>query len=320
MNSPALSVTVVLCSFENGRREDRLKQVIGELQRQQGVSLKIVLVWKGFDRSQVPCFPGVTIVNVPFCGSSEARNRGAALATGDLICFLDDDTFPMGTDFFVRSAKELVRRNIHFLTCNINSSGTTTAGQGVEGDVRLVGSGLVGNMWEPGLIVKREAFARISFDPTLGISCIHGSSEGLDYGCRLVQAGFRGQRVASLVIDHPPLDLGAGRFEDRVFFYSLGNGSVLIQHRMYLVYIAQLIKAMVKLLLAALALNRASLRLAFIRLTCLMLGPMLPRQRARVLPREGSQIFMGMTCVDEGNGIEVATPYAAASSLMSAED
>jgi hypothetical protein len=302
MNKRELRVTVVICSFEGAGREVRLKQVIGELQRQKEISLQIVLVWKGFDRRRVPSFHGVTVVGVPFCGSSQARNMGASRATGDLICFLDDDTFPIGEDFFLRAAIELDRRNIDFLTCNIRSSGAVMAGQGASADVKLVGPGLIGNMWEPGLIVKREAFAKVAFDSTLGISCIHGSSEGLDYGCRLVRAGFRGERIASLLIDHPPLDLSDGRAEDRTFFYSLGNGSVLVQHRMYAVYLKQIAKAGARIVLAAAAFDRASLKLGLIRLMCLLLGPLLPRQDARILPRAASSAFVAMALADDVAG------------------
>ncbi|GAB2797859.1 glycosyltransferase family 2 protein [Dyella kyungheensis] len=320
MNKTKLCFTAVICSFENAGREKRLQQVIANLQRQRDITLQIVLVWKGFDRRQVPFFDGVTVIGVPFCGSSEARNIGASRASGDIICFLDDDTFPVGDDFFVRAANELDLRKLDFLTCNISSSGAVMAGQGVSADVKLVDAGLIGNMWEPGLVVRREAFAKVGFDPTLGISCVHGSSEGLDYGCRLVQAGFRGQRVAALLIDHPPLDLSDGRAEDRTFFYSLGNGSVLVQHRMYAVYFRQIAKAGGKLLLATATFDRTSLKLAFIRLMCLMLGPMLPRQSARILPRTGSGAFVGMVQVDDVAATEgtassdVASPRAEAES------
>jgi hypothetical protein len=286
MTEPSLSVTVIFCSYEGSGRDERLREAIAEVFAQEQVAVDVILVWKGADPSLIPRIPGVTTLQIGLCSSSEARNIGARRAKHDLICFLDDDTYPVGHDFFQRAAALMKNGNLDFVTCNIRSSGDILAGTRIEHDVVLDGRTIIDHMWEPGLMLWKRCFDTTGFDPTLGISCIHGSSEGFDFGRRLLDAGYRGARIASLEIDHPPLQSGQEVRTERSFFYGMGNGSSLIQHRYYKLYCWQLFKAMARILVSLLRGDRSRAKVATVRSLAMIVGPLIPRQYARIVPPE----------------------------------
>lgn len=280
---PMPSISFIVSTIEYSGREDRLRQVIAMLAQQQG-DHEIVLVWQGQDDGRAPAFPGVKVIPVRFFSSSAARNVGASVAQGELLCFLDDDTFPVERDFLRRVSDAMRDRDIDFVTCNIASSGNVMAGEAVDRDVVLDRNSIIPHMWEPGLTIRRADFEKIGFDPTIGIGCIHGSSEGFDLGYRLLVAGYRGQRLAGLLIDHPPLDTAGDYRVERSFYYSLGNGAVLVQHRYYGTYAWQIAKTFGRFGISLLRGDRARAKASFVRALCMILGPLIPRRPARIIP------------------------------------
>lgn len=173
---------------------------------------------------------------------------------------------------------------IDFVTCNIKSDGDIKSGEFISHDVVLDRRTIRAHMWEPGLTIYREAFDAVRFDPTLGIACVHGSSEGFDFGVRLVASGKRGERIASLLIDHPPLSTAYDTSIERAFFYGLGNGATLIQHGYYVDYALTLPRATARLMISLIKGQRIRAQGSFVRLMSLCAGPFLPRRPARLLP------------------------------------
>jgi glycosyltransferase involved in cell wall biosynthesis len=278
------AVSVVICTVEHSGREERLRLVIDRLRQQNDVEIQLILVWQGVDTAQQPRFSGVELISLDIWSSSEARNSGAAAASHPFICFLDDDTFPVDGSFLSNAIDLLTDDEIDFVTCNIKSEGDIQAGSSVNADIVLTKDTLIGNMWEPGLLVRRSAFAATRFDATLGIGCVHGSSEGLDFGVRLLANGYRGRRVAKFLIDHPPLPPVQDVQLERSFFYALGNGAVLIQHRYYRVYVWQIGKTFVRIVVSLIRRDQMRAKAALIRFFCLMLGPLVPRSLPRIMP------------------------------------
>ncbi|MCS0496876.1 glycosyltransferase family 2 protein [Ancylobacter sp. MQZ15Z-1] len=279
-----MAVSVVICTIEGSGREQKLKEIIRCLQLQDRIELEIIIVCQVLNPSFRIEIEGANIVMTDICGSGEVRNRGAKIAKHELICFLDDDTYPVGNDFFQRAESELRKRNIDFLTCNIRSTGRVKACEPISHDVVLNRRTIMANMWEPGLMLYRSDFNNYRFDPTLGIGCVHGSSEGFDFGVRLIAAGKRGTRIASLLIDHPPLNDDVNNGIERAFFYGLGNGATLVQHGYYVGYIFAIIRTIARLFVSLMRGKWAISRTAFVRLVSLCVGPFLPRRPARILP------------------------------------
>ncbi|NKJ43252.1 glycosyltransferase [Novosphingobium sp. SG720] len=279
------SITIIICTVENSGREERLRTVLDHLREQLHVTVEIILVWQGWDVANAPSFPGVRVLPLTIWSSSLARNKGAELASHPFLCFLDDDTYPVGDTALHDAIALLERDRLDFLACNIRSEGAVQAADPIAADIDFSPKTIIGNMWEPGVTIRTDAFRATGFDPTLGIGCIHGSSEGLDFGLRLLAAGYRGRRVAGLLVDHPPLPANDTIKLDRSFFYALGNGAVLVQHKLYSTYAWQLTKSIGRFFVSLLKGDATRTRAAAIRSFCLVLGPIVPRGTPLIVPR-----------------------------------
>jgi hypothetical protein len=278
------SISFVICTIEKLSDDTRLSEVLANLRKQEGVEFETILVWDGLESSSPPVYPDVRVIPAHLVSISEARNIGGLAARYDTICFLDDDTFPLDLDFSVKILELMESQGLDFVTCNIHSEGAVMSGEALSRDTDISKRTIIGQMWEPGLTVRRDAFVKTQFDPTLGIACIHGSSEGLDFGYRLLKNGFKGRRVASIFIDHPPLDTANDYRVERAFFYSLGNGAVLLQHGFYAPYTWQMLKIVARMFISLFKGDLVRTRASFVRGLCMMIGPFLPRRRGRIMP------------------------------------
>jgi glycosyltransferase involved in cell wall biosynthesis len=303
MTLAPVEISIVICTIERSGREDRLQLLVERLQKQLHVDLEIIIVFQGSDPALAPKIPGARYIVTTLISSAESRNRGADAAKHGLLCFFDDDTFPIGDDFLHRACGILYERALDFLTCNISSQGDIQSGPRIEADIPITTRSVISQMWEPGLLIRASAFRAVRFDPTLGIACIHGSSEGFDIGVRLLAAGFRGQRIASLIVDHPPLPVGYNENMERAFFYGLGNGATLVQHKYYLNYGLAMLKTIARLFLSIAVANNLRAKASLVRLTSLIAGPLLPRRSARIepLPQLGERSDPHKTHMEGGN-------------------
>lgn len=288
-----IGISFIICTIEKNKEDTRLAEVIENVKKQTDISYEIIFVWDGRNTSTPPSYDGVKVISVDLVSIAEARNIGGTYAKYDVLCFLDDDTYPKELDFSNRVIGLLKSNNIDFLTCNIYSSGSVMSGASVPKDIVLDERNIIADMWEPGLTIKKSAFDKVKFDPTLGIGCIHGSSEGFDFGFRLLQNGFKGMRFHSVLIDHPPLDGSNDYRVERYFFYSLGNGAVLIQHKYYFTFIWQVSKTVARLFVSLIRGDGIRARASFIRALCMLIGPFLPRRRARILPASSPKVTRG---------------------------
>ena len=89
----AVSVSVVICAYTEARWDD-LVAAVRSVRRQDPSPEVIVVIDHNealFDRVRVEILGIEVIVNTGRRGLSGARNAGMALATGDIVAFLDDD-------------------------------------------------------------------------------------------------------------------------------------------------------------------------------------------------------------------------------------
>ena len=88
------SVSVVICTYTEDRWDD-LAGAVASVRGQTRPAREVVVVVDHNDALLArvrPAFPGVrAVANGEGSGLSGARNTGAALATGDVVAFLDDD-------------------------------------------------------------------------------------------------------------------------------------------------------------------------------------------------------------------------------------
>ena len=120
---------------------------------------------------------------------------------------------------------------------------------------------------------------KIKFDDGIGIGCIHGSSEGFDLGARLLKYGYKGQVTKDFQLSHPQIlaDTDEQALLQRIFFYSLGNGKVLITNKFYILYVYELVKCLIFISLGLVTLNKNRMKVFTVRMLCLLLGPLIPK-------------------------------------------
>ena len=89
----AVSVSVVICAYTEARWDD-LVAAVRSVQLQDPTPEVIVVIDHNdalFDRVRIEILGIKVIVNTGRRGLSGARNAGVAVATGDIVAFLDDD-------------------------------------------------------------------------------------------------------------------------------------------------------------------------------------------------------------------------------------
>jgi glycosyltransferase involved in cell wall biosynthesis len=281
----APTVSFIIPTVGSEDRIGSLVELVERLIRQQGVNFEILICWQGERKPPAALAeePSCKIAAMDFYGLSLARNIGAEIALGEYLMFLDDDIYLVGDDFCLRAIGKLEKDCLDFLTCNVESSGSIWVAEPITNDVVISRKTIRAHMWEPGLTVRRNAFLETRFDESYGIGCVHGASEGFDFGLRLLGAGYSGKRCVDLLIHHPPLPDSTGSQLDRNFWYSLGNGRALISNRFYGAYLFAIIKACGRLGLAIFTSWRDVPRW-LVRIFAMLAGPLIPASPPRILP------------------------------------
>lgn len=240
---------------------------------------EVIVVWQSSD-GPGPEFshPKLKIFICRARAVSLARNLGGFQAKGKWIWFLDDDTIPV-SNLYLNKARNALEGSggssgLDFLTSNVCGEGVGQVCRRISADVRLDETSIAGNFWEPGLIIARDVFLRISYDICLGPGCLHGSSEGSDLGYRLVRSGHTGMRLHDLELDHPKIEKTED-YRNKLFLYALGNGLVSIRHRGKMGFIRTVAKCWAKMTLLALTLRFSASFDQVVRLCGLLVGPCL---------------------------------------------
>jgi glycosyltransferase involved in cell wall biosynthesis len=166
-------------------------------------------------------------------GAGRARNHGLRVASGDVICFPDDDCWYPQT--LLQSVMSWLEQNREF-----NAVFTTMR----SADNRPVGprwppgpcSINRTNVWDIGVCVtaflKRQITDSVGFfrdDIGVGASTPYQSGEETDYYLRALEMGLRARYEPSLTVYHPDLH-GIKRLRMVTYPYALGFGYVMRIH------------------------------------------------------------------------------------------
>ena len=258
----------------------RLKKVVKGVQKQSFKVIELIIVWQGEENlefvASLPSF--VKIQHETIRGSARARNIGAASAIGDLVWFLDDDTLPESSHTLKKAIDAISIHNLDFVLANIICKGRNKASKAVDHNTPITKKSLRGKFSEPGLLIYKKLFDQYKFDESLGIGCLHGSSEGFDLGARLIKNGVKGIKLHDYILHHPELldDYQTNTY--RIFFYSLGNGTALLKNRYYGWYIYEFLRIGYWLLKGFFRLDKQLIKNTMVRCFCLLLGPLVPRR------------------------------------------
>ena len=200
---PGLRVSVVVCT-RNGVRT--LGECLGGLARVRYRDYEVIVVDDGSDGGIAEIcegFAGVRYVRQEAAGLGVARNTGAAVATGEILAYTDDDCVPDEDwlNFLVRA----------FADPEVGAAGgpnvPPAAVNAVQASVIAAPGGpahvLTGDREAehlPGcnLAVRREAFAAVG-----GFRAeYHAAGDDVDFCWRLLEAGWRLEYVAAAMVWH----------------------------------------------------------------------------------------------------------------------
>lgn len=200
-------------------RDAEARRFLDSLAAQDTQDLELIVVDQNPDDRLVDILAPVAArfpvrhLRLPERGVSRARNRGLALARGDLLCFPDDDClYPPGllravVDFLAnaRTAEgrpwdAVVGR---ILDLDHDRNALPYCGHDRAGELDLKGAYELG--LTPALFCRAEAVAGHRFDESLGpgAGTRWRSGEDIDYLMRLVAAGGRVFYNPALIVRHP---------------------------------------------------------------------------------------------------------------------
>lgn len=168
-------------------------------------------------------------------GLSRARNEGVRHATGEIVCFPDDDCelFP---DTLQRAVETLEKSHGEVV---FGRSATRDGNDAVTPFVRQAGR--LTHRKHQGMFVDFSIFARKSilerfpYDEDLGVGAFHGAEEGYDLVLRLLEADVPMFYSPDIVFYHPikvTSHRSAGEVR-RVFTYRCGFSRLCLKHKLH---------------------------------------------------------------------------------------
>ena len=182
-------------------------------------------------------------------GLSRAKNYGARMAQGEVLCFPDDDC---------QLQPETLARGIEFLE---DTQGDAIFGRSLSPDGRdavapfesaigrLTRAHHEGRFLDHTIFIKRAVFARAPYDEALGVGEFHGAEEGHDQVLRLLEAGARLYYSPDVIFYHPiKVNTHQSKAEiRRVFSYRCGLARLCLKHRLYAKLFGRLTKVVLAL-------------------------------------------------------------------------
>jgi len=230
-------VSLVVSTLGRTRELDRL---LGSLALQTFRDFETIIVDQNTDGRLAPVLaaadPSLTITHAASPrGLSRGRNKGIALARGDILAFPDDDCW-----YPERLLADVVALFGEHHAIDLFSGKTVDAGlanslSAFDADGHDIGRG---NVWRSGnsnTIFVRTLLAKdVLFDESLGVGAdtIFQSGEETDFLLRLLQSGARMRYEPKILVHHDQVDLRAkeGGLQ-RARNYAPGLGRVLRVHR-----------------------------------------------------------------------------------------
>lgn len=201
MSGPSVP-TVGCVILTQGRRPDQLDLALRSVQAQEGVVTDVVVVWNGGDARVLT--DGARSVRLPHnAGIPAGRNAGAAMVSGELVLFLDDDALLTTTSFLAAAgARFAVEPDLGALQPRV------TDPRGGRPSRRWVPRLVVGDrfrssdvcaLWEGCVVLRRSVFDRVGGWPDV-FWYMH---EGIDLAWRVWDAGYRVWYDGSIEAAHP---------------------------------------------------------------------------------------------------------------------
>jgi GT2 family glycosyltransferase len=226
---PAAGVSILEASVVVPTRDRprELERCLAALARQDVEGLEVIVVDDGAHPSGAAvavierACPGARLVRSPGRGPAAARNLGARVAAGEIVCFTDDDCEPSRD--WARGLVEAARAGAVAAGRTVAPAGagaTVVASQAIVDHLQLSTldrRGLLGFAPACNLAARREVLARLPFDE----SYPGAAAEDRDWCERAVVAGLAPVYVPGATVVHRQA-AGARSFIGRQYRYGRG--------------------------------------------------------------------------------------------------
>lgn len=218
-------------------RVAELERLLSSLDLQIYKDFEVIVVDQNVDSPLIPVLqnhPGLNIRHLR-CerGAGRARNHGLRVASGDVICFPDDDCwYPQSLLQLIVSWLEQHRAFDAVFTTMRSADNKPVGPRWPNGPCSISRT----NVWDIGVCVnaflRREVTDSVGVlrdDIGVGASTPYQSGEETDYYLRALAMGFQAWYEPSFTVHHPDLH-SVGRLRAVTYPYALGFGYLMRIH------------------------------------------------------------------------------------------
>jgi glycosyltransferase involved in cell wall biosynthesis len=181
--------------------------------------------------------------NVDFRGLSKAKNFGITVASGEWICFPDDDCeFFSDTVCKALNYGDLKKADVVFGKC-VDRQGSDSVMNFKKKSQQLYINNMDGGFVEATVFVKKSVVNEFHFDEAMGAGCFHGAEEGYDWLYRILRScKYKVIFNPEVLFYHPQIFLSKGDAPSirRVFMYRCGFAKLCFKNKLYYKYFKRL--------------------------------------------------------------------------------
>ena len=167
-------------------------------------------------------------------GASRGRNAGLDRATGEILCFPDDDcTYP--PMLLEKLAAFFARHPEYGFLCgrSVTDEGEDAAARHARSASPVHRESIHGQCIEFAFFIRRSSLGSLRFDENMGVGATTPwhSDEGPDLALRLMENGVAGYYDPQVAVWHPrPVSRYDEKAIDRSYRYACGTGYFLRKH------------------------------------------------------------------------------------------
>lgn len=219
-----------------GNREDELKRFLESLKKQKNVKLELILVDQTNDNKVqiileeiiLPCT--VKHIKAENMSLSKARNIGLQKASGDIICFPDDDCWYEDNILEKIICKFAKFMYIDIICFNVFDPLTNSYygknREKLHGTKKITLFNIFRIPISIGIFIKIKSGDKLIFDEELGAGCKWGSGEETDLLIRLYNKSYNIMFTNEINIFHPNAKFDVDEI-NKNYRYGLGFGATI---------------------------------------------------------------------------------------------
>ncbi|EOD81601.1 glycosyltransferase [Grimontia indica] len=164
-----------------------------------------------------------TYLKVKEKGLSKSRNLGLKYASGDIVCFPDDDCI-YSNDLLLRIEDYFLSNEVDVLSIKSVGNVEFLKNSEIKEQSKVTKCGIFSKIISYSMFFKAESIKNKRFDERLGVGSQFGSTEESDFLLSVINDGYSVKYIPDLKVYHPEKIEDYNNLE-RMKYYSLGVGA-----------------------------------------------------------------------------------------------